>query len=69
MCFRRKKRGIPKVMSGGFCLHDSETEQRALQSLRIYCLNVDSYSSAPESNKRVPLDRALNFPFFFRYKH
>ena len=35
MCFGRKKKGKYKVLSGGFCLRDSEDEQRALQFLHI----------------------------------
>ena len=46
-----------------------ETEQRALQFLLIYCSDVRSHSSAPESNKQNPQDRTLDLPFFFRYKH
>ena len=48
----RKKRGKSKVLSRGFCLFDSETEQRALQLVNIYCTDVRSHSSAPESNKQ-----------------
>ena len=69
MCFGRKKKGKSKVLSGGFCLHDSEAEQRALHSLHIYCSNVDSYSPALESNKQNPPDRTMDLPNFFRYKH
>ena len=65
MCFGRKKKDKSKVLSGGFCLRDSEAEQRALQLLHIYCLNVDSYSSAPESNKQNPPDRTLDLLVFF----
>ena len=54
---------------GGFCLLDAEAEQRALQFLHIYCSNVSSYSSAPESMEKNTLDRTLDLPFFFRYKH
>ena len=35
MCLRRKKKGKSKVLSGRFCLRDSEAEQRALQLLHI----------------------------------
>ena len=69
MCLRRKKKGKSKVLSRGFCLHDSEAEQRALQFLHIYCLNVDSYSLAPETNRPNPPDRTIDLPFFFRRKH
>ena len=69
MCLRRKKKGKPKVLSGGFCLRDSEAEQRASQLLHIYSSNVDSYSSASESKKQNPPDRFFNLPFFFHYKH
>ena len=53
MCLYQKKKGKSKVLSRGFCLFDSETEQRALQFLHIYCSDERSHSSAPESNKRV----------------
>ena len=68
MCLLGKKKGKSKVLSRGFCLFDSETEQRALQFLHIYCLYVRSHSSAPESNKQNPRDRTFDLPFFFRYK-
>ena len=60
--------GKSKVLSRGFCLFDSETEQRALQFLHIYCSDVHSHSSAPESNKQNPRDRTLDLPIFFHYK-
>ena len=69
MCFRREKKDKCKVLSGGFCLRDSEAEHRALQFLHIYCSVVNSYSSTPESNKQNLRDRTLDLPFFFRYKH
>ena len=69
MCFRRIEKGKSKVLSGGFCLQDSEAEQRVLQLLHIHCSNVGNYSSAPEPNKHDPPDRTLGIPFFFRYKH
>ena len=50
-------------------MFDSETEQRALQFLHIYCSDVRSHSSAPESNKQNPRDRTLDLPFFCRFKH
>ena len=56
------------MLSRGFCLFDSETEQRALQFLHICCSDVCSHSSAPESNKQNPRDRTLDLPFFCRYK-
>ena len=40
--------GKSKVLSREFCLSDSETEQRALQFMHIYCSDVRSHSSAPE---------------------
>ena len=46
----RKKKGKSKVLSGGFCLRDLGAEQKALQFLYIYCSNVNSHYSAPESN-------------------
>ena len=61
-------KGRPKVLSRGFCLFDSETEQGELRLLHIYCSDVRSYSAAPESNKQNPRDRTLGLPFFFRYK-
>ena len=69
MCLKRKKKGNSKVLSRGFCLSDSETEQRALKFLHIYCSDVRSHSSAPESNKQNPRDRTLDLSIFFRYKH
>ena len=66
---KTKKKSKSKVLSGGFCVHDSETEQRALQLLHIYCSIANSYSSAPESNKQNLRDRTLDVPFFFCYKH
>ena len=68
MCLKRKKKGKSKVLFGRFCLGDSEAEQRALQFLNIYCLNVDSYCPAPESNKQNPPDRTKYLPLFFCYK-
>ena len=56
-------------MSRGFCLFDSETEQRALQFLHIYCSDVRSHFSAPESNRQNPRDRTLDLRFFFHNKH
>ena len=32
MCIRRKKKGKSKVLSGGFCVRDSEAEQRNYNS-------------------------------------
>ena len=69
MCLRRKKKGKSKVLSGGSCLRDSKTGQRALQLQHIYCSNVNSSCSAPESNKQNPPDRTLDLPSFFSYKH
>ena len=66
MCLQRKEKDKSKFPSGLFCLHDLEAEQRALQLLHIYCSNVDSYSSAPESNKQNLPDRTLDSPVFFR---
>ena len=59
MCLRRKKKGKSKVLCRGFCLRDSEAEQKALQFLHIYCSNVNSYSSAPELNRPNPPDITL----------
>ena len=69
MCLQRKKKCKSKVLSRGFCLFDSETEQRALQCLHINCSDVRSDSSAPESNKQNPRDRTLDLSFFFHLKH
>ena len=69
MCLRRKKKDKSKVLPRGFCLFDSEAEQRALRLLHIYCSDVRSNSSAPESTEQNPRDRALGLPFFFRLKH
>ena len=69
MCFRRKTKGKSKVQCGGFFLRDSEVEQRALQFLHIYCSNVSSYSSAPESNRQNLPDITMDLAFLFRYKH
>ena len=57
------------MLSRGVYRFDSETEQRALQFLHIYCSDVRSHSSVPESNRQNPRDRTLDLPFFFRYKH
>ena len=69
MCLKRKKKGKSNVLSRGFCLFDSEIEQRALQFLHIYCSDVRNHSSAPESNEQNLRDRTLDLPFFFRCKH
>ena len=55
MCLRRKEKGKSAVLSRGFCLRDSEAEQRTLQLLHIHCSNVNSFSSAPESNQGAPV--------------
>ena len=65
MCLRRKKKGKSKFLSRGFCLRDSEAEQRSLKFLHIYCSIVNSYSLAPRSIKQNPRDRTLDLPFFF----
>ena len=69
MFLKRKKKGKSKVLSRRFCLFDSEAEQRELQFLHIYCSDVRSHSTAPESNKQNPRDRTLDLPIFFHYKH
>ena len=69
MCLRRKEKGKSKILSRGFCLRDAEAEQRALEFVHIYCSNLNSYSSAPESNRQNPPYRTMNLPSFFRYKH
>ena len=58
MCLRRKKKGKSlsgksKFLSRGFCLRDSEAEQRALQFLDICFSTVNSYSLAPRSIKKI----------------
>ena len=67
MCLKRKKKGRSKILSRGLCLRDSAAEQRALRLLHIHCSNVNSYSSAPESNTQNPPDGTMDLPFFFRY--
>ena len=62
MSFRRKKKGKCK----GFCFRDSEADQRGLQFWHIDCSSVNSCSSAPESNKQNPPDRAIDSPFFLK---
>ena len=69
MSSARRKKGKSKVLSCGFCLRDSEAEQRTLQFLHIYCSNVGSYSSTPESNRQNLPYRTMDLPFFFRYEH
>ena len=69
MYSRRNKKVKPEVLSRRFCLRDSEAKQRALRLLHIYCSNVNSYSSAPESSRPNPPDRTMDLPFFSRYKH
>ena len=69
MCLWRKKKGKSTVLSRAFCLFDPETEQRASQFLHIYCSDVRSHSSAPESNNQNPRDRTSDLPFFFHFKH
>ena len=68
MSVRRKKKGTSKVLSDGFCLRHSEEEQREFQFLHINCSKVNSYSSAPKSNKQNPPDRNLDLPCLSRYK-
>ena len=63
MCLRQNKKGKSKVMSGRLSLGDSEAEQRALQFLHSRCSDVNTYSSAPESNKRNLPDRTTDLPF------
>ena len=62
---KTKEKSKSKVLSGRFRLRDSEAEQRALQFLHIYCSNLNSYSSASESNRQNPPDRAMDLLFFF----
>ena len=69
MSLRRNKKGKSKVLSGGFCVRDSEADQRALQLLHIYCSIANSYFAAPETNKKNLPDRTLDLPFFFRHVH
>ena len=68
MCIGRKKKGKSKVLSDGFCLRDSEAEQRALRFLHIHRSNVNIYSSAPESDQQNPRDITIDLPFFSCYK-
>ena len=69
MCLTRRKKGKCKVLSRGFCISDSEAEQRALQFLHIHCSSVNSYSSAPESNRQNQPNRTMDVLFFFQYIH
>ena len=69
MCLTRKKKGKSKALSGQFCLRYSEAEQTALQFLHIYCSNVNSCSSAPESNKQNRRGSTSDLSFLFCYKH
>ena len=69
MRIRRKKKGKSEALFGGFCLRDSEAEQKALQSLHIFRSNVNSHSSAPDSKRQNQQNRTIDLPFFFRYKH
>ena len=57
------------------CFNDAReinicTRNRAegITILHIYCSDVRSYSSAPESNKQNPCDRTPDLPILFRYK-
>ena len=47
---KTKEEGKSKILSGGFCLRDSEAEQRVLRLLHSNSSDVNRYSSAPESN-------------------
>ena len=67
MSIGRKRKGKSKVLSGRFCLRDSEAEQKAIQFLHIHCSNVNSHSSAPESS-RQNLPDIMDLPLFLRYK-
>ena len=51
--FKTKGNGKCKALSPGFCLRDSEADQRALQFLHICYSNVNSHSSAPESINKI----------------
>ena len=64
----RNYKGMSKVLSGGFCVHGLKALQKALHFLHIYCPNVNSYSTAPESNEQNPPNESLDLHFFFRYK-
>ena len=45
MCLEQRKKGKSKVLSRGFCLFDSETEQRALQ----FCIFIAQvYAVTPQ---------------------
>ena len=69
LCLKLKKKGKSKVLPRRVCLRDSEAKQRALQFLHIHCSNVNSYSSAPESNRQNPPERTMDLPFFFHCEH
>ena len=68
MPLRRKEKNKPKILSPGF-VYLIQKLSRVHTILAFYCSNVNSYSSAPESNRPNPLDRTMDLPFFFRYKH
>ena len=65
MCFKQKKKGKSKVLSGGFCLRDSKVEQRSLQFLHIHRSNVNSYSSAPELDNKIHQTEVWIYPYSF----
>ena len=69
MCLRRKEKGKSKVLSRGFSLRDLEAEQMALQFLHIYISNVNSYCSAPKSNRQNPPDITMDLLFSLRRKN
>ena len=69
MCLKLKKKGKPKVLSGGFCLRDSKADQRKLKFLHIYYLNVNNYCSAAESDMQNPRGGTSDLPFYFDLKH
>ena len=65
MCLRRKGKDNLE-----FCLVNFVyVIQRALQFLHFWYSNVNSYSSASESNKQNPPNRTIDLPFFSRDKH
>ena len=57
-----------KVCIAYFVYLIQKPSRGALQFSHIYCSNLRSHSSVPESNKQHARDRPLDLPFF-RYKH
>ena len=68
--FRRRTKAKSKVLSDGFCLRDSEAEQRELKFLHTYCSKCKRLLLSSKSNRQNPHPHStIDIPFFFRYKH